>query len=378
MQSEQTGDNTMTADYPPPPSAPPSAELPASPPSPRRRGRARLLVIGLVVAVALGGIGAGAYVANASLSITYSPEKAVTDYFAAQRRGDVATMMANATFARGDGSFDDLFGQTALRSMMALQQNLDLRNVKVKSTHVIDDSSRFVTVSMTWNGAQRVYDYKVRKDPARVHYALYNSWRVEIPYVTIRVALPLQGGAITLDDLPLPPGATGAIQTIQGFHKVTMASNFLYDASSQVVDGTSESPAAKFDGTLSASAVSAAAKAVTAGFANCDAAKYTNCFGHTYAAPVKAYTIYYLVRPGYPEIDYNNYVMTLTSDPTPTMTLVVATEPGILSVSGPCSATMTVDGSRHYNFKGDFSGTLTWKDNAFTANIGWDCETAKA
>jgi len=378
MEPDQTGDATTTAEYPRPPSEQPSAEPPASSPSPKRSGRGRLLILVLVAALVLGGAGTGGYFANASLSSTYSPERAVTDYFAAQMRGDVATMMANATFMRGDGSFDDLFGQNALRAMMALQQNLYLRNVKVKSTHVVDDSSRFVTVSMTWNGAQRVYDYKVRKDPARVHYALYNSWRVEIPYVTIRVTLPLQGGAITLDDLPLPSGATGTIQTIQGFHKVTMASNFLYDASSQVVDGTSESPAAKFDATLSASAVSAAAKAVSAGFATCDAAKYTNCFGHTYPAPVKAYTIYYLVRPGYPEIDYNNYVMTLTSDPTATMTLVVATEPGLVSVSGPCSATLTVDGSRHYNFKGDFSGTLTWTNDTFTASIGWNCETQKA
>ena len=378
MEPDQTGASTTATDYPAPPSAPPAAEPTATSPSPRRRGRARLLILVLVAALVLGGAGTGGYFANASLSSTYSPERAVIDYFAAQKKGDVTSMMAGATFLRGDGSFEDLFGESALRAMMAVPQNLDVKDVKVKSIHVNDDSSSFVAVTMTWNGAQRAADYKVRKDPARVHYALYHSWRVEIPYVTIRVALPLQGGAISLDGLTLPSGATSAIEAIQGFHNVMMEKTFLYDASSQVVDGTSTSPSAKFDGKLSASAVSAAVTAVKAGFANCDAAKYTNCFDHIYPAPVKAYTTYYLVYPGYPEIDFNNYYLSLASDPTPTMSLVVETQPGIVAVSGPCAAQLTVDGSRRYNFNGTFTGTLTWANNAFTANMGWNCATAKA
>jgi hypothetical protein len=157
--------------------------------------RTRLLVIGLVVVLVLGGLGAGAYLANASLSSSYNADRAVTDYFAAQKRGDVHGMMSNATFLRGDGSFIDMFGEGALSAMMGVPQNLDVQNVKVTSTRVIDDSTRGVTVSMIWNGAQRSTDYVVLKDPARVHYALYYSWRVQIPYVTITVVLPRQGGA---------------------------------------------------------------------------------------------------------------------------------------------------------------------------------------
>ena len=330
-----------------------------------------------MVVLVLGGLGAGGYFANASLTSTYSAERAVTDYFAAQKRGDVSGMTSNATFLHGDGSFNYLFSEGALRAMMGVQQNLDIQDVGVKSTRVIDDSTRAITVSMTWNGAPRSSQYTVRKDTARVHYALYDSWRVEIPYVTIEVSRPLQGGAIAMDGLPMPTGFTGTIQTIQGFHKVTMESNFLYEGSSQVVDGIAVSPVAKFGGTLSASAVAAAAAAVTAGFGVCDAAKFTNCFGHTYSAPVKAYTIYYLTYPGYPEIDFKNYVLSLTSDPTTTMTLVVGIERGIVSVSGPCSATLTVDGSRHFTFSGAFSGHLTWANEAFTASIGWNCATQK-
>src|SRR5713226_824984 len=134
MEPDQTGDATTTAEYPRPPSEQPSAEPPASSPSPKRSGRGRLLILVLVAALVLGGAGTGGYFANVSLSSTYSPERAVTDYFGAQKRGDVARMTSNATFLRGDGSFDDLFGQDALRAMMGVRQNLDVQAVRVKSS----------------------------------------------------------------------------------------------------------------------------------------------------------------------------------------------------------------------------------------------------
>jgi len=370
--ADQGSEPVTTAPVPDPPAGP----SPAHPVS-KHRTRNRWLVVLLVLVVVLGGLGTGAYVANASLSSTYSPERAVTDFFAAQKRGDVKGMMSNATFLRGDGSFADLFGQGELDAMLGVKQNLDLQNVKVTSTSVIDDSTRSVTVSMTWSGTPRSIEYLVRKDPTRVHYQFYSSWLVQVPYVQLTVTLPTQGGAIMLDGLPLPPTATNTIQTIRGFHSVTMLPNFLYDGQSQVVDATYAAATATFSAGLSSSSKAAAATAVKAGFNNCDPAHYL-CYGHRYNAPVIANTIVFLMMPGYPEIDYTYYVVSMTTDPTTAMTLVVTTQAGVLNVSGPCADTLTVDGSRTYHFKGSFSGTLTWANGAFTPSIGWNCETSQA
>src|SRR5262245_27446836 len=79
--------------------APQAPYFPPPPPARRRRRFWTFLIVGVVAIVVLGALGGGgAALANASLSSTYSPQRAVTDYFAAQARGDVDGMMSNATF----------------------------------------------------------------------------------------------------------------------------------------------------------------------------------------------------------------------------------------------------------------------------------------
>ncbi len=74
-------------------------------------------------------LGGGAAATYEQRSSTYNPERAVTDYFAAQTQGDVSGMMANATFQVGSNL--EFFKQSAIASMMQLPQNRDVHDVKV-------------------------------------------------------------------------------------------------------------------------------------------------------------------------------------------------------------------------------------------------------
>src|SRR4029077_14952223 len=109
------GAQSEYAPYSPPPMSAPMPMPPAfAPPQAARKGGRRGLLIGAIVAVFLILVlGGGAALANASLSSTYSPKAAVSDYFAAQARGDVDGMWSNATYMNGGGS-DSLFNQDAV------------------------------------------------------------------------------------------------------------------------------------------------------------------------------------------------------------------------------------------------------------------------
>jgi hypothetical protein len=343
-------------------------------PTPRRTGRV-LIAVGVVVVLVLGAMGVSAYIANASLSSTYSPQRAVTDYFAAQKRGDAVGMMDNATFLRGDGSYSQDFDTIAVAQMLKTPENTDIRDVKITSSQVVDASTQSLTVSMTWNGKQRSQAYTVRKDPARVHYFLYYSWRVDIPYVTIGVKLPNQAGQIGLDGVLLPPGSgTNGIQAIQGFHSLNMYASFLYDSSTQVVDAVDTAPTATFPTNLSTAAAKAVHDAVNKAFGNCDAAKYNTCFGHAYGTPNNdPYTIWSWPVPGHGYVEYTSYYYAVAGDPAATMTLVVGTDPGKLTASGPCAGTLTINGNKDYSLKGDFTATLTINSGTVTANVILNC-----
>lgn len=357
-----------------PPAPPGAATLPAAPA--RRRSRAPIAIALIVLLIAA--LATGAVAANASISGQYSPERALTDYFSAQAKGDVDGMWANATFLRGDGSYHQFFNLDALHQMMALPQNKDISNVKIVSSQFVDPGTTSVTVSMTWAGAQRTHAYTVRKDAARVHDLFYDSWRVDIPSVNINVSLPNQPGDIEVDSLPLPAGASqSTIQVIEGYHMVSMTFTSLYAQASQLATGVDTDATVAFAGKLTSTATAAAAAAIKAAFPNCNAGLYYDCPNHTYHAPSTAY-IYFLRFPGYPEIDYTSYIFTLSSDPTVGMTLNVLVEPNNVSASGTCAVKLTVDGSRHYNFKGDWTATLVWSNGAFVANVVPNCENAKA
>jgi len=357
--------------YPPVAIAPPPAK-------PRHTGR-NFLIAGLIAVLILAALGGGAVMLNASLVSTYSPEKAVLDYLAAQKRGDVAFMTANANYLKGDGSYSEYFGETELRTMMSYPQNTDISNVLVKSTFVNDSETRTVTATMTWGTHQVNRTYTVHKDATRVHLMFYNSWRIDIPYVSIHIGLPNQPGAISVDGLTVPNGAsTDNIQVIQGFHQVKMASNGLYDAASADADGIDGSPNIFFTGKVSSVALAAAAKLVKKAIATCASSRYV-CLNKVYHAPSDPSFIYYMTVPGYGEVFYTSYKYTLTKDPTINMKLVVDPAAGKVLVSGTCAYTMTVNGSKPYYLKGTWKGSLTESAGDFSGyDLLFDCLKSKA
>jgi hypothetical protein len=361
---------------PPPPTAPP---VYVPPPAPRPRGSRRWLVIGLVVVLVIAVLGGGSAFANASLSSTYSPQQAVVDYFAAQSRGDVNGMLSNATYLPGDSANAQFFGKDALTKMLALSRNTAISDVKVMATLAIDASTSKVTVSMTWAGNQRTHGYTVRKDTSRVHYVFYDSWRVEIPSVTVSLSLPNQPGAIEVDGIGMPAGATPtAIQAIEGYHTVAMLKTDFYDSAAQIVDGADGNPSVTFQSKVSSSFSDAAATSIKAAFVSCDPSSDSYCISHTYQVASGHYEAF-TGFPGYSEIDaYSTWLFALTSDPTVGMSLVVTPDSGKLTGSGKCAVTMTVDGSSQYKFSGSWVATLNYKTGTFTTSLIYNCTVAQA
>ena len=364
-------DSTMVAVATPP--APTPAELGPPVPTPKRRQLPLLAGALGVLAIALL---AAAVVANGSLSKKYSAAQAVQDYYAAMAHRDADGMLANATFIRGEGAYSYFFGKPALQGMLELPANSDIHNVKLTSDRQIDSSSRSITVSMTWNGKNRSQTLTVRKNPAQAHWLFYPAWKVDIPSTRIQIKLPNQAGIVSLDGIPGPSDNQTAIQALPGFHRVAMAETTILDGASADVDAV-ESPAiVTLTGTIRASARQAAAESVKAAFNDCDVARYGDCLNHTYKAPDSNF-IYYFTVPGYGNVSYTRYVYALRNDPTDGMTLTVDANTGKLSASGTCTQTLTVDGSRHYNLKGDYTATLTWAGDGFDSDLLWDCGKAK-
>lgn len=350
-----------------------------SPAQPAKRGSGLWLDIGLgLLGIAVLGVG-GAF-ANAALSQRYSPTQATLDYFAAQARGDADGMMANATFLRGDGATKEFFDRAAVNAMLQTTQNSDVKNVRVVSTEAVDSSARRVNVAMMWAGATRIATYIVRKDPRHVNYFLYTSWRVEIPYTTIRVTLPNQPGVVQVDGIFVPSGSSAtSIQVIEGYHAVTMVRTSFYDADTKLANGVDTNPTVTLEGKVNADATAAATTAIKASFSSCDASRYDECPNHTYNAPNDPNYIYYLTMPGYGEIDYKCYVFTIGGDPTAGMKLVVSAEKNKVTANGTCASTLTVDGSKKYSFTGTWSANLTWNGSTFaSASVAFDCASAKA
>lgn len=365
--------------YPPAPQQYPPAQYGPPPAKPRRTGRT-WLIVGLIVVLLLGILGVGAVFANASLTSTYSPQKAVTDYLAAQKKGDAAFMAANANYLKGDGSYSQYFDQNELTAMLAYPENTDISDVKVTSMSTADSSTSTVNVTMLWHGHQLTRIFTAHKDPARVHYSFYNSWRVDIPYASIHITTPNQPGSILVDGLPVPAGATADIQVIQGFHKVTMTATDLYASASAEADGIDGNAKVVFPSTISPTALAAAKSTINRAFRTCD--KVTNaredCLGRTYHAPNRANTIYFFTLPGYGDVSYTTYVRTLTSDPTVKMKAVVEASGGKVSTSGTCAFTLTINGSKKYKFKGTWKATLTMSGGSFGYDLFYDCMKSKA
>src|SRR5260221_2090412 len=91
----------------------PQASPAIAPPPAKRRPR-RLLVGGILATLLVLGLGGGGLLANASLSATYSPGRAVTQYPAGPFRGDPRYMLAHGNYLQSDTGADQLFRQNTV------------------------------------------------------------------------------------------------------------------------------------------------------------------------------------------------------------------------------------------------------------------------
>jgi hypothetical protein len=332
-------------------------------------------VIGAIVAIVLILLlGGGAFLANASLSSTYSPKAAVMDYFAAQAKGDVNGMWSNATYLSGGGS-EDMFSKDAVTAMMANDQNKAVSNVSVTNTQDLDSSTSKVTVSMSWSGTQITHTYTVSKDSSRVHDLFYYSWRVDVPAWALTVTLPNQAGAVQVDGIAA--ATPSSVQVIQGYHTVKMLSTDIYDEASEVANASDGSANVSFSSSVGASARSAAAAAINKAFANetCDASQYFDCPNHQYKVPAGYYDT--LPAAGGDIRANSSWIIVFKGDPTTDMKLVVTTDTGKVTGSGTCAMTLTVDGSHVYQFIGSWTGTLVYSSAGVSSDILENCDSTK-
>jgi hypothetical protein len=285
-------------------------------------------------------------------------------------------MTSDATFLSDDSASSQFFTKDGVTAMLTADQNKQISNVKVGSASTVDDSTDSVSVTLSWGGTSRNLTYKVRKDSSRVHYLFYPSWRVQVPFTTITLTVPNQGGTVQVDGLSLPANSKKT-EAIQGFHSVTMQATDFYSANTQVADGVDGSPIVAFPTDLSSSARAAAASSIKAAYGNvtCDVTKYFDCPNHRYT--VKAG--YYDVLPAAGgDIRANSWwSLAFVGDPTTSMKLMVSTTSGQVDASGICGMTLTVDGKSTYNFVGDWTGRLTWSGGAFSSDVTINCDVSR-
>jgi hypothetical protein len=346
------------------------------PPAAKKGGSRVLLIVGIVAVFLILVLAGGAIVANASLSSTYSPKRAVSDYLAAQARGDVNAMMLGATFTSPDSTSSQFFTKDAVAAMMGMTENKSISSVSVTSSQDLDSSTSKVAVSMSWNNTQRTQTYTVRKDTSRMHDLFYYSWRVDIPSTSISVTLPNQPGAIVVDAIKVTSPA--AINVIQGYHTVTMQSTSFYDEASQTANGVDGAASVAFTSKMGANALAAAGDSVKAAFNNvtCDAAKFFDCPSHAYKVPAGYYDT--LPAPGGDIRANTSWTIVFAGDPTTAMKLVIGTDNDKVTASGTCAMKLTVDGSKIYNFTGTWTGTLTWANSGFASDLTLDCDATRA
>jgi hypothetical protein len=347
----------------------------APPPAAKKSGSRGLMIGAIVAVVLILLLGGGAVLANASLSSTYSPKAAVTDYFAAQARGDVNAMWSNATFASTGGN-PDLFTKDAVTAMMATDQNRAISNVSVTNVQDLDSSTSKVTASMTWAGTQVTQTYTVSKDTSRVHDLFYYSWRVDVPAWVVGVTLPNQAGPVQVDGVSV--SSPSSIQVIQGYHTVKMIGTDIYDEATQTANASDGSTTVAFSSTVSQGAFKAASDSINKAFANetCDTTQYFDCPNHHYTVPAGFYDT--LPAAGGDIRANSSWIIVFKGDPTTNMKLVVTTDAGKVTASGTCAMTLTVDGNRTYQFTGTWTGTLMFSSGSVGSDILENCDAARA
>jgi hypothetical protein len=340
-----------------------------------RRPRSLWLVVAAAALLEVLVLGGGDLAGYELRSSTYTPERAVIDYFAAQSRGDVSGMVANATFQQGLNT--ELSQEAGIVAMMKLPQNKDVRSIKLLSSHAVDATTQLAVVSSIWAGQPHTQTYTVRKDNSRFRDLIYRSWRIEIPVVTIQISLPNQPGPIEVDGITPTTSDATAIQAVEGYHNVTMDANAFYERTTQVVDGVDAPPVATFAPPVSYGATAMAAAAVKLAFPNCDPSMSPGCLNHNYNAPNDGRK-WYVDLPGYGHVNWTTYRVTLVGDPTADMKLIVPADAGKVNASGTCTVTVTFDGTSNYNLTGPWTAALTLDAGQFSADVSTNCWANKA
>ena len=325
----------------------------------------------------LGVLGLLGLVANAALSRTYGPESVVRAYFAAQQRGDVSGMWANANFERPDGAYEAFFGRLALAGMMKVKANSNLRDISVGAPRRVDFRTQVVRASMTWEGKPYSRDFKVQEDHSQSHLLVYPYFRIQIPTVAIRLHLPNQAALINLDGTPAPRSSQDVLDSIMGFHQVTMDATGLLNGQDLTVDARQDAYPVTVPGTLQDARMAELRVGIRKAFEDCDPTRSNGCINHTYTAPDSNF-IYYLDIPGAGRVAYTKYVETERGDPAADVSVTIEPGVGIVRVHGTCAETLTIDGSRHFQLKGDYGGTMRWDSTGFYPDImAFNCHRDK-
>lgn len=332
---------------------------------PRRRPIIGALSGLLLVAAAVGG--------NLALSGTYSSQRAVIDYLTAQSRGDVDGMWAGGLFQGGEGAYHVFFTREALAATMNQPANRRLSGIKVLGVRHLDGNTDAVTTSFYSNGSQVTTDFRVVKDPSRMHLLFYPSWRVVPQPATIDFSYPNQGGAITIDGIALPDSAGSSVSVIAGVHQVVMSGNPILKDVSQTVDASlpSLSGSATLTDSLNPMAMDAARKSVRDAFGACDASKDDYCPGHTYNAPNDGAQYFLNLPSGH--VFYSRYTVALAGDPTADMAISFDNTDGHLSISGTCTTTLSTDRGKVVPHSGTYDGKLVWDGAKFGSEVSWTC-----
>jgi hypothetical protein len=216
----------------------------------------------------------------------------------------------------------------------------------------------------------------VSKDTSRAHDLFYYSWRVDIPSQAITVTLPNQPGGITVDGISV--SSPSSVLVIQGYHTVKMLATDIYDETSETANASDGGTNVSFTSQVGQGALKLASDSINKAFTNetCDANQYFDCPNHQYKVPSGFYDT--LPAAGGDIRANSSWVIVFNGDPTTSMKLVVTTETGKVTASGTCAMTLTVDGSRKYQFIGSWTGTLTFSSAGVASDVLENCDSTRA
>lgn len=299
--------------------------------------RRYIAVAGVIVLLVAAGFGMNAY-----LTGIYGPDNAVLDYYRAQAAGNADAMWAGADYSASAGSVAPTLSKEALKEMLLLDANRDIKNVRATGIRDPGSGKIAVTISFVRAGTEVTQNVLVDRDSSHAHYGLYPGWRLELPPTRLSVSQFKNAGAIKVDGVLVSMDATlGLVMVIPGVHRVHMDETSVTAADDQMVDTWSGSGAVSFKPTFRPGAAEAAAASLKKAFAGCVAS--------TQIKPVNC------PNSGFSLGDVQSNVRwTLVSDPTVDAKYFVGDDPDTIRASGEFRMKLSYDymyKSLYYNYQ---------------------------